>query len=67
MHVAPENVDKVTLTSCILHNFLLKKKNTSALYSSAGVFDREGEHKGRVIEGNWRSDMNENNGMIAAE
>ena len=63
-HLAPKNVEKVTLTSCVLHNFLREKP---VRYIRPGLFDREDEHTDRVIEGNWRSDMNENNGMIAAE
>ena len=65
MHLAPENVEKVTLASCVLHNFLREQAPTR--YTPPGLFDREDEHTGRVIERNWRSDMNENNGMIAAE
>ena len=59
MHLAPENVEKVTLASCVLHNVLREK--APACYTPPGLFDREDEHTGRVTEENWRFDMNENN------
>ena len=65
MHLAPENVERVTLTSCVLHNFLHEK--APACYTLPSSFDREDENTDRVTEGNWRSDMNKSNGMIAAE
>ena len=65
VYVAPENVEKVTLASCVIHSFLCEK--ALAYCNPPGLFDRKDEHTGRVIEENWRSDMNGNNRMIAAE
>ena len=62
LHLAPEKVEKA---SCVLHNILCEE--APARHTPTGSFDRKDEHTGRVIEGNGRSDMNENNGMIAAE
>ena len=50
MHLAPENVEKVTLASCVLHNVLCAK--APARYIPSGSFNREDEHRGRVIGGN---------------
>ena len=64
MHLAPENVEKVTLAGCVLHNFLCEK--APARYTPPGWFDRKDEHTSRAIEGNWRSDMNNSNVIVAA-
>ena len=63
MHLAPKNVEGVTLVSCVLHNFLRKK--LPVCYNSPGMFDKEDADTGMVIEGNWRLEMNENNRVTA--
>ena len=52
MEISPENVEKVTLASCVLHNFLRKKsplRNTPA-----GSFYSEDIESGQIIPGSWR-------------
>ena len=52
MEIWPENVKKVPLASCVLHNFLLKK--WPLRYTPAGSFDSEEIESGRIILGRWR-------------
>ena len=49
MEISPENVDKVTVASCVLHNFLHKK--LSLRYTAGGSFDSEDIESGRIIPG----------------
>ena len=39
MEISPKNIEKVTLASCVLHNFLRKK--FSLRYTPTGSFDNE--------------------------
>ena len=41
MHLTPENIEKVTLASCILQKILCEP----ACYTPPGSFDREDEHR----------------------
>ena len=52
METSPENVEKVTLDSCVLQNILRKKSPLK--YTSYGSFDSEDIESGRIIPGNWR-------------
>ena len=52
MEISQENVEKVTLASCVLHNFLRKK--SPLRYTPAGCFDSEDIEPGRIIRGSWR-------------
>ena len=52
MQLAPENVEKITLASCALHNFLRDK--ASSRYTPTGSLDIESKEEGRVIDGSWR-------------
>ena len=56
--LSPENVEKITLASCVLHNFL-RDKNPSR-YTPPGSLDAENIESGTINEGQWRS---ENEGM----
>ena len=53
IHVAPENVEKVTLASCVLHNYLREKSPLH--YTPRGSFNNEDINTGRIIPGNWRT------------
>ena len=57
---------KRSLWLAALSKVFLREK-ALACYNPHGLFDKKDEHTGRAIEGNWRSDMNENNKMRAAE
>lgn len=56
--LAAEGTKKVTLACCVLHNYLLTTNNKK--YAPLGTFDRYDENGG-VIEGGWRSEINEPN------
>lgn len=45
------------LTVILLHNFLRRRPNSTALYMSQGTFDSE--EAGIVTPGNWRAANNE--------
>ena len=53
MEISPENVEKVILASCVLHN-LLRRKKLSLRYTPSGSFDSEDIECGRKIPGSWR-------------
>ncbi|XP_057299342.1 uncharacterized protein LOC130629968 [Hydractinia symbiolongicarpus] len=53
MLLPPENVKKVTLACCALHNFLRKKKPSE--YSPPGSFDVKNLKNGSVHSCEWRS------------
>lgn len=57
MLLSPENVEKITLASCALHNFLRSKVPSE--YSPPGTFDVENLEDGCVQEGEWRADVGE--------
>ena len=52
MQLSPENVEKVTLASCVLHNFLREKSPAS--YTPPGSLDTEDIESGDVQQGEWR-------------
>ena len=52
IQLSPENVEKVTLASCVLHNFLREK--SPARYTPPGSFDAENLETGNIQEGDWR-------------
>ena len=60
MLLAPENVEKVTLASCVLHNFLREKVPSE--YTPPGSFDAEDMESGCIQHGEWRNGT-ENEGM----
>lgn len=49
----PDNTKKVTLAICALHNFIMSRNRSRALYAPHGTFDTENAD-GTVIEGAWR-------------
>ena len=53
MLLSPENVEKVVLASCALHNFLREK--SPLRYTPPEIFDGEDQETGRIIPGSWRS------------
>lgn len=55
--LSPENVQKITLASCVLHNFLREK--TPSGYTPPGSLDVEDIENGRVNDGEWRSESSE--------
>ena len=56
MKLSPENAEKVTLASCVLHKFLREK--SPARYTPLGSFDTEDIETGDVQEGDWKSSRN---------
>ena len=56
MLLSPENVEKVTLASCVLHNFLREKSPNR--YTPPGSLDTECLEDGTINEGDWRSEGN---------
>lgn len=58
--LTPENTRKVTLAVCALHNFLMSRKESRAIYAPAGVFDHENDN-GIVTEGTWRRHFHQGN------
>ena len=56
MKLSPENAEKVTLASCVLHNFLREK--SPSRYTPPGSFDTEDIETGDVQEGDRRSSRN---------
>ena len=55
MLLSPENVEKVTLASCTLHNFLCEPSE----YTPPGTFDVENIETGSVKHGDWHSQVEE--------
>jgi len=58
----PEKVEKVVLTSCVLHNFLRTKTSSKNIYTPPEFIDRV--INGTVVEAEWR--QNAGNGNILA-
>ena len=56
MEISPKNIEKVTLASCVLHNFLRKK--FSLRYTPTGSFDNEDIQSGWIIPESWRLNVN---------
>ena len=54
IQVCPENVEKITLASCVLHNFLRDK---APLYSPKDSIDFENTDEGKIELGTWRSEQ----------
>ena len=52
LQLSPKNVEKVTLASCVLHNFLRDK--APAKYTPPFSFDREDLESGEIHLGDWR-------------
>ena len=52
IQLSPENVEKVVLGSCALHNFLRSKAPSQ--YTPSGSLDTEVLEEGRVVDGSWR-------------
>ena len=57
MLLSPENVEKVSLASCTLHNFL--REHLPSEYTPPGTFDLENIETGSVKHGDWRSQVEE--------
>ena len=55
MKIAPENVEKITLASCALHNYLREKSPLK--YTPPGTFDTENLEDGCLYDGDWREDL----------
>ena len=52
IQVSVENAEKITLASCVLHNFL--RQRIPENYSPPGSFDTENFANGTVQDGEWR-------------
>ena len=52
LQLSPKNVEKVTLASCVIHNFLRDK--APAKYTPPFSFDREDLESGEIHLGYWR-------------
>ena len=50
----PENVEKVVLACCTLHNYLRSKTCSRLMYSPPGTFDEENRNTGIFSDGSWR-------------
>lgn len=50
----PNKTTMVILAMCVLHNLLLTRESSKAVYAPPGIFDRETE--GRLLPGSWRED-----------
>ena len=61
MLLSPENVERVALASCVLHNFL--RDNSPARYSQPGKFDTECLDNGVINAGGWHSSEGNVTGM----
>ena len=57
MLLSSENVEIVSLESCVLHNFLRIKIPSE--YTPPGTFDSENTENGSIQVGEWRSQVNE--------
>ena len=53
-----QNVEKIILACCVLHNFLREK--STGTYSPPGSFDTKCTEDGTINEGEWRQEGNEN-------
>ena len=53
IQLSTENVIKITLAGCGLHNFLREK--LSQLYTPSGSLDREDLESDKIIPGDWRT------------
>ena len=53
IHLSPDNIESLVLTSCVLHNYLRTK--SADRYTPPGSFDKVNKD-GTVINGNWRED-----------
>ena len=53
IQLSPDNVEKIVLASCILHNFLRDK--ASPKYTPPASLDREDIESGEIHLGEWRS------------
>jgi hypothetical protein len=54
MLLSPNRVARITMTCCLLHNFMKKRKNTSPNYIAPGMLDSENTEA--FIPGSWRAD-----------
>ena len=53
IQLSTENVIKITLAGCALHNFLREK--LPKRYTPSGSLDREDLESGKIIPGDWRT------------
>jgi hypothetical protein len=54
IELMPENVTKVVLSICALHNFLLSRKESTKIYAPSKTFDTD--NNGEFIPGSWRTE-----------
>ena len=56
MAINVQNVDKVVLATCVLHNYL--RRTSAATYSPSCYSDTEDIERRTIIPGNWRQNGN---------
>lgn len=54
IELAPHKVQKIICAVCVLHNFLMSRTGSAAVYAPSGTFDTENED-GTINFGTWRS------------
>ena len=57
INLSPENVEKIVVASCALHNYL--RTNTGARYIAPGFLDGV-ENDGTLVDGQWRNEQSLN-------
>ena len=57
INLSPENVEKIVVASCALHNYL--RTNAGARYIAPGFLDRV-ENDGTLVDGQWRNEQSLN-------
>ena len=57
INLSPENVEKIVVASCALHNYL--RANAGASYFAPGFLDRV-ENDGTLVDGQWRNEQSLN-------
>lgn len=62
MHMKPDRAQKIILTCCVLHNFLI---NDHVTYCPAGFSDTYLED-GTIVEGDWRRIIPDNSLFLSS-
>lgn len=55
VELSPPKVQKIVCAVCVLHNFLMSRTRSVALYTPRGTFDAENED-GTITSGSWRNE-----------
>ena len=56
--LCPENVEKIVMAACSLHNFLRSKSDARNVYTPLGIADIEDMHTHDILPGQWRLQLN---------